>query len=95
MSFATVYSEYVRLITSAKVSASASGAAATAGRVWNKDVAREAWEKLAEWGLIVPAGLGHDTGDLRQFKMEVSFEEVLAELGEQGVGTLGRWWRQT
>ncbi|KAI5286328.1 hypothetical protein KEM54_006877 [Ascosphaera aggregata] len=97
LSFAAVYSEYVRLITSAKVSASVSGAAATSGRVWSKDVAREAWEKLAEWGLIVPANVGTaGAGDLRKFRMETPFEEVLDELGEQEAGgALGKWWRET
>lgn len=92
LSFAAVYTEYVRLLTSAKASASASGAAATPGRVWGKESAREAWEKLVEWGLVMPAN-GYGMGDGKMFRVEVSFEEAVAALGSTGAGALGRWWR--
>ncbi|EER42588.1 origin recognition complex subunit [Histoplasma capsulatum H143] len=94
LSFPAVYVEYVRLLTSAKISASASGAAATPGRVWGKDVAREAWERLVGWGLVVPVGGGSGMGDGRMFRIEISFEEVLDGVGDSGVGALGRWWRE-
>ncbi|OAX80601.1 hypothetical protein ACJ72_05064 [Emergomyces africanus] len=94
LSFPAVYAEYVRLLTSAKISASASGAAATPGRVWGKDVAREAWERLVNWGLVVPIGGGSGTGDGRMVRIEISFEEVLDGVGDSGVGSLGRWWRE-
>ncbi|EGE00636.1 origin recognition complex subunit Orc4 [Trichophyton tonsurans CBS 112818] len=92
LSFAAVYSEYVRLLTAAKASASASGAAATPGRVWGKEAAKEAWEKLVEWGLVLPAN-GYGMGDGKTFRVEVSFEEAVAALGSTGAGALGRWWR--
>ncbi|PGH12885.1 hypothetical protein AJ79_03985 [Helicocarpus griseus UAMH5409] len=95
LSFPAAYAEYVRLLTSAKISASASGAAATPGRVWGKDVAREAWERLVGWGLVVPVGGGSGMGDGRMFRIEISFEEVLDGVGDSGVGALGRWWRET
>ncbi|GAD93845.1 origin recognition complex subunit Orc4, putative [Paecilomyces variotii No. 5] len=91
ISFPAAYAEYVRLLTTAKASASASGATATPGRVWGRDIAREAWEKLAEWGVIVPVGGGANTADSRMFRIEVSFEEVVDMVG--GGGALGRWWR--
>ncbi|KAL1885684.1 origin recognition complex subunit 4 [Paecilomyces lecythidis] len=91
ISFPAAYAEYVRLLTTAKASASASGATATPGRVWGRDIAREAWEKLAEWGVIVPVGGGANTADGRMFRIEVSFEEVVDMVG--GGGALGRWWR--
>ncbi|OJD16851.1 hypothetical protein AJ78_03041 [Emergomyces pasteurianus Ep9510] len=94
LSFPAVYAEYVRLLTSAKISASAFGAAATPGRVWGKDVAREAWERLVNWGLVVPIGGGSGMGDGRMFRVEISFEEVLDSVGDSGVGALGRWWRE-
>ncbi|PGH31254.1 origin recognition complex subunit 4 [[Emmonsia] crescens] len=94
LSFPAAYAEYVRLLTSAKISASASGAAATPGRVWGKDVAREAWEHLVNWGLVVPVGGGSGMGDGRMFRIEISFEEVLDGVGDNGVGALGRWWRE-
>ncbi|EGD88595.1 hypothetical protein H112_03514 [Trichophyton rubrum D6] len=92
LSFAAVYSEYVRLLTAAKASASASGAAATPGRVWGKEAAKEAWEKLVEWGLVLPVN-GYGMGDGKMFRVEVSFEEAVAALGSTGAGALGRWWR--
>ncbi|EGE82436.1 origin recognition complex subunit Orc4 [Blastomyces dermatitidis ATCC 18188] len=94
LSFPAAYAEYVRLLTSAKTSASAAGAAATPGRVWGKDVAREAWERLVNWGLVVPVGGGSGMGDGRMFRIEISFEEVLDGVGDSGVGALGRWWRE-
>ncbi|PGG99339.1 origin recognition complex subunit 4 [Blastomyces parvus] len=94
LSFPAAYAEYVRLLTSAKISASAAGAAATPGRVWGKDVAREAWERLVDWGLVVPVGGGSGMGDGRMFRIEISFEEVLDGVGDSGVGALGRWWRE-
>ncbi|KAK2841624.1 hypothetical protein FQN49_006074 [Arthroderma sp. PD_2] len=90
--FPAVYTEYVRLLTSAKASASASGAAATPGRVWGKESAKEAWEKLVEWGLVMPAS-GYGMGDGKMFRVEVSFEEAVSALGTTGAGALGRWWR--
>lgn len=91
LSFPAAYAEYVRLLTSAKTSASVSGATATPGRVWGRDVAREAWEKLVTWGLVNPVGAGSGTADGRMFRVEVSFEEVVEMAGTGG--SLGRWWR--
>ncbi|KAF7122514.1 hypothetical protein CNMCM5793_000539 [Aspergillus hiratsukae] len=92
LSFPAAYAEYVRLLTSAKTSASVSGATVTPGRVWGRDVAREAWEKLVNWGLINPVGGGSGTADGRMFRVEVSFEEVVAMAGSGG--SLGKWWRE-
>ncbi|KAL1992121.1 hypothetical protein VTN49DRAFT_4153 [Thermomyces lanuginosus] len=91
ITFPAAYGEYVRLLTAARASASASGAAATGVRVWGRDVAREAWEKLVDWGVVVPQGAGNGTTDGKLFRVEVSFGEV-AELVGSG-GALGRWWR--
>ncbi|GIJ88768.1 hypothetical protein Asppvi_007695 [Aspergillus pseudoviridinutans] len=92
LSFPAAYAEYIRLLTSAKTSASVSGATVTPGRVWGRDVAREAWEKLVSWGLINPVGGGSGTADGRMFRVEVSFEEVVAMAGSGG--SLGKWWRE-
>lgn len=92
LSFPAAYSEYVRLLTSAKTSASVSGARATPGRIWGREVAREAWEKLVGWGLVNAVGSGGSgTADGRMFRVEVSFEEVVEMAGSGG--GLGRWWR--
>ncbi|KAF3394642.1 Origin recognition complex subunit 4 [Penicillium rolfsii] len=92
LSFPAAYAEYVRLLTSAKTSASISGAAATPGRVWGRDVARESWEKLVTWGLVTPVGSGNGTADGQMFRVEISFEEVV-ELAGTG-SSLGQWWRE-
>jgi origin recognition complex subunit 4 len=91
LSFPAAYAEYVRLLTSAKTSASVSGASVTPGRVWGRDVAREAWERLVSWGLISPVGGGSGTADGRMFRVEISLEEVVGMAGSGG--SLGRWWR--
>lgn len=91
LSFPAAYAEYVRLLTSAKATAAAQGAAATGGRVWGRDVSREAWEKLVNWGLVVPLGSGNGTTDGTMFRVEISFEEVADMVG--GGGSLGKWWR--
>ncbi|KAJ5753626.1 uncharacterized protein N7511_007779 [Penicillium nucicola] len=92
LSFPAAYAEYVRLLTSAKTNASVSGAAATPGRVWGRDVARESWEKLLSWGLVTPVGSGNGTADGQMFRVEISFEEVIEMAGSGGA--LGQWWRE-
>ena len=91
LSFPAAYAEYVRLLTSAKATAAAQGAAATGGRVWGRDVSREAWEKLVDWGLVVSLGSGNGTTDGTMFRVEINFEEVADMVG--GGGSLGKWWR--
>lgn len=54
-------------------------------------MALEAWEKLVNWGLVVPVGGGSGVADGRMFRVEVSFEEAV-EMVDSG-GSLGRWWR--
>lgn len=92
LSFPAAYAEYVRLLSSAKTSASISGAAATPGRVWGRDVARESWEKLVTWGLVTPVGGGNGTADGQMFRVEISFEEVVELAGSSS--SLGQWWRE-
>ncbi|KAJ5175993.1 uncharacterized protein N7482_001870 [Penicillium canariense] len=92
LSFSAAYAEYVRLLTSAKISASVSGAAATPGRVWGRDVARESWEKLVSWGLVTHVGSGSGTADGQMFRVEISFEEVVEMAGTGS--SLGQWWRE-
>ncbi|KAJ6172334.1 hypothetical protein N7470_001401 [Penicillium chermesinum] len=92
LSFPAAYAEYVRMLTSAKTSASVSGAAATPGRVWGRDVARESWENLISWGLVTPVGGGNGTADGQMFRVEISFEEVVEMAGSSS--SLGQWWRE-
>ncbi|KAL4807062.1 origin recognition complex subunit 4 C-terminus-domain-containing protein [Aspergillus unguis] len=94
LSFPAAYAEYVRLLTTAKTSASVSGATVTPGRVWGRDVAREAWERLVAWGLVSPVGGGSGTADGRMFRVEIAYEEVAGLVeGVSSGGGLGRWWR--
>jgi origin recognition complex subunit 4 len=92
LSFSAAYAEYVRLLTSAKANASASGAAATPGRIWGRNVARESWEKLIDWGVIIPVrGVRTGAASGQMYCVEITFEEVAAMVG--GGGALGKWWR--
>lgn len=58
-------------------------------------MAQESWEKLVDWGLIMPVARGSGIGGTRTFRVEVSFEEVVDSMGEAGSGALGRWWKDT
>ena len=95
LSFSAAYAEYVRLLTSAKRSASVSGAVATPGRIWGREVSREAWEKLVTWGLVVPVrrSSAGAVEDGRVFRVEVSFEEAATMMMGGTSGSLGKWWR--
>src|SRR5436305_607251 len=62
--FNMAYDEYTTLASRVRLQSSASGAAAVSAgsKIWGHEVAIGAWERLAEYGLIVPAigaaGLG-------------------------------------
>ncbi|KAI9841955.1 MAG: hypothetical protein M1837_000275 [Sclerophora amabilis] len=55
--FNMAYEEYTSLASRVKMQSSASGAAAvgTGAKIWGPEVSLGAWEKLADYGLIVPA----------------------------------------
>ncbi|MCJ1341373.1 hypothetical protein MMC09_006669 [Bachmanniomyces sp. S44760] len=83
--FNMVYDEYVQLASKVKLQSSASGAVAVAGgaRVWNREIAFGAWEKLADLDFVVPAqGIGGvaAAGDVgkggKMWKVDVSLEEL-------------------
>ncbi len=55
--FNMAYDEYTRLAFRVKVQSSASGAAAVGAgsKIWSREVAMGAWEKLMDYELLVPA----------------------------------------
>lgn len=102
--FSMAYDEYVTLTSTLKVQNSASGV--TAGRLWGKEVALGAWERLGEYGVLTPAvlgvaGQGRQGGmgrEGRMWRVEVGLGEVGACLERgaagQGRGGLGKWCRE-
>lgn len=83
--FNMAYDEYVTLASRAKLLSSASGAAALggAGRVWTREVAIGAWERLEGLELLMPAlgaGGGGGIADVgragRLWKVDVGLEEI-------------------
>jgi len=95
------YSEYIALTSSLKVASSATGV--TAGRLWSKEVALGAWERLAEYELLVPAVMGGGSGggvsrEGRMWRVEVGLVEIgkCLEMGRAGVGRagLGKWCKE-
>jgi origin recognition complex subunit 4 len=92
--FNMAYDEYTSLAAKHKLQASASGAAAVGGasRVWGREVAEGAWERLCDLELMVPAtggtGLaggvtGHGGGvgmggsrGGRMWRVDVGLEEI-------------------
>ncbi|EPE31323.1 FYVE/PHD zinc finger [Glarea lozoyensis ATCC 20868] len=58
--FAMVYDEYSSLTSRHKIQTSSTGLTAmgSGAKVWGRDVALDAWEKLAEYELLVPLSIG-------------------------------------
>ncbi|KAH0604520.1 uncharacterized protein H6S33_006897 [Morchella sextelata] len=93
--FSMAYSEYAGLVGGVKVAAAAAGV--VAGRVWGREVARGAWERLAEYGLLTAVGKG-GAGAEGMWRVEVGLGEIggVVERGGAGGGRggLGRWCRE-
>lgn len=91
VSFNLAYEEYKVLASKAKIQAAASGALGGGGRLWGKEVAREAWAGLIDVGFIMEdaySGRGAGGGG----RVDVGLEEI----GESGVklSGWGRWCRE-
>lgn len=73
--FGMAHDEYVQLATKVKIASSAAGQAAVgaAARVWGRDVAREAWERLAALELVLPVSAGRAGG---MWRVDVALEEI-------------------
>lgn len=98
--FAMAYDEYCSLTSRHKIQTSSTGVAAlgSSTKVWGKDVSLGAWEKLAEYELLVPAGIGggggRDFGTAgRMMKVDVGLEEIAGSLDGLG-GIMAKWCRE-
>ncbi|KAL8801731.1 MAG: hypothetical protein Q9182_004270 [Xanthomendoza sp. 2 TL-2023] len=98
-SFAMVYDEYVQLASRAKLQSNAAGQSAVGGgaRVWGKDVARGAWERLMDLELVIGAGTGvrgsGGGGGGQMCRVDVALEEIGPSVAGMGA-TLVRWCRE-
>ncbi|KAL8727191.1 MAG: hypothetical protein Q9166_006228 [cf. Caloplaca sp. 2 TL-2023] len=93
-SFSMVYDEYVQLASRVKLQSSAAGQTAVGGgaRVWGKNVARGAWEKLMDLELVLVASTGargSDGGSLL-CRVDVALEEIGSSA--PGLGTTMLKW---
>jgi len=100
--FAMVYDEYSSLTSRHKIQTSSTGLTAmgSGAKVWGRDVALAAWEKLTEYEVLVPMSLGvgngrsQDTGASgRMWKIDVGLEEIAGSVvGLSGV--MSKWCRE-
>ncbi|KAI4738370.1 hypothetical protein E4T50_11180 [Aureobasidium sp. EXF-12298] len=91
VSFALAHAEYVSLASKAKIAASASGTVVMGGgvgRVWGKEVARNAWEGLERRKLVLVEGRGGG------YRVDVRLEEIGEAEGVEMGGLIGRWCRE-
>ncbi|KAL8710631.1 MAG: hypothetical protein Q9220_004855 [cf. Caloplaca sp. 1 TL-2023] len=77
--FAMAYDGYVQLASRVKMQSSAAGQTAVGGglRVWGKEVAIGAWERLVELEVILPANLGlRGSARSHMCRVDVALEEI-------------------
>ena len=100
--FNMAYDEYVSLAEKAKLISSASGAAALGGgvRVWGRDIAMGAWERLEALELLVSAlgaGGGANVTDVgragKLWKVDVGLEEI-GMSGLEMSSVVAKWCRE-
>ena len=99
--FAMAYDEYSSLTSRYKIQTSSTGVTAlgASAKVWGRDVALAAWERLTEYELLVPAGIsgGARGGDLtaggRMWKVDVGLEEITGSV-ETMSGVTIKWCRE-
>ncbi|KAH8804956.1 origin recognition complex subunit 4 C-terminus-domain-containing protein [Xylogone sp. PMI_703] len=100
VNFAMAYDEYSTLTSRHKIQSSATGLTAlgSSAKVWGREVALDAWERLIDVGLLVPVGYGGSEfgrdGGLggKMFKVDVGLEEIpgSAELN----AVMNKWCRE-
>ncbi|KAG4439502.1 hypothetical protein IFR05_005038 [Cadophora sp. M221] len=98
--FAMAYDEYSNLTSRYKIQTSSTGVTAlgASAKVWGRDVALGAWERLAEYGLLVPAGIGGGSGrdsgaGGRMWKLDVGLEEITGSVDSLS-GVMAKWCRE-
>ncbi|KAL8947191.1 MAG: hypothetical protein Q9222_006499 [Ikaeria aurantiellina] len=77
--FSMAYDEYVQLASRVKMQSSAAGQTAVGGglRVWGKEVATGAWERLLELEVILPANMGlRGSTKNHMCRVDVALEEI-------------------
>ncbi|KAG9230465.1 origin recognition complex subunit 4 C-terminus-domain-containing protein [Amylocarpus encephaloides] len=98
--FAMVYDEYSSLTSRHKVQTSSSGVTALgpSAKIWGRDVALGAWERLADCSLLVHANIGGGGGQNvgtggRMWKVDVGLDEIAGSVyGLSGVHA--KWCRE-
>lgn len=98
--FAMAYDEYSSLTSRHKIQSSSAGVTAlgASAKVWRRDVALEAWERLAEYDLLVPAAIGGGSAkDFgaggRMWKVDVGLEEITGSV-ESLSSVMSKWCRE-
>jgi len=98
--FAMAYDEYCSLTSRHKIQTSSTGfnALGASAKVWGWGVAMGAWERLAEYELLVPAGMGggvaRDGGmGGRMWKVDVGLEEISGSVDGLS-GVMSKWCRE-
>jgi origin recognition complex subunit 4 len=99
--FAMAYDEYSTLTSRHKIRTSSTGVTALGAstKVWGRDVALGAWERLADYELLIPAGIGGGGGSRdfgaggRMWKVDVGLEEITGSV-EGLSGVMARWCRE-
>lgn len=94
------YDEYSSLTSRHKIQTSSTGVAALGGsaKVWGREVALGSWERLGEYGLLVPAGVGvgsaRDVGaGGRMWKVDIGLEEIAGSVDGLS-GVMSKWCRE-
>jgi origin recognition complex subunit 4 len=98
--FSMAYDEYSSLTSRHKIQTSSAGQAAlgSSAKIWGREVALGAWERLVDYGLLIPAGIGGGAGrDFgvggRMWKIDVALEEITGSVvGMSGV--MAKWCRE-
>ncbi|KAL8856535.1 MAG: hypothetical protein Q9178_006850 [Gyalolechia marmorata] len=95
--FPMVYDEYVQLASHVKLQSSAAGQTAVGGgaRVWGKDVARGAWERLMDLELILDASTGSRSSSSAGLmcRVDVALEEIAPSIPRIGA-TMSKWCKE-
>ena len=97
------YDEYCNLTTSYKIASSSSGIAAlgSGAKVWGREVAIGAWERLIEVELLLPANTGGNgvsgggggvEREGRMWRVDVGLEEIPGAVELSPV--MGKWCKE-
>ncbi|KAL8993875.1 MAG: hypothetical protein Q9169_006014 [Polycauliona sp. 2 TL-2023] len=94
--FKMVYDEYVQLASRVKLQSNAAGQMAVGGgaRVWGKDVAKGAWERLMDLELILTANTAGSRNSVGVMcKVDVALEEIGPNVPRMGAA-MSKWCKE-